>query len=293
MIAVAAAVLSGCATAEPPAEPAREAPPSTTSAGPAAAADFRLLEREFGARLGVYAVDTGTGRELAYRADDRFGFASTFKALAAGAILRRTTIDGLAKRLTYGRADLVTYSPVTEQHVATGMTLREVLDAAVRYSDNTAANLLFRELGGPSGLAEALRDIGDTTTHVDRIEPDLSDTAPGDIRDTSTPRAMATSLRAFTVGDALPEDERALLTELLRTNTTGDALIRAGTPKGWLVGDKTGTGTYGTRNDIAVIWPPDRAPIVLAVMSDRMAEDAEHDDELIARAAAAALDAYR
>jgi beta-lactamase class A len=282
--------LTAC-TAETP----TKAPTTTAAAAPAAPAetpDFAPLEHDFDARLGVYAVDTGSGREIAHRADERFGYASTHKAFSAAAVLQRTSLDGLAKHLTYTRADLQPNSPVTEKHVATGLPLRDAIDAALRYSDNTAANLLFRELGGPQGLAAALRAIGDTTTHVDRIEPGLNDLSPGDIRDTSTPRAMAAGLRAFTLGTALPPEKRTVLTDMMRANTTGAALIRAGAPAGWAVADKTGTGSYATRNDIAVVWPPGRAPIVLVVMSSRQAQNADHDDRLIAQAAKLALDTF-
>ena len=255
--------------------------------------DFAPLERDFDARLGVYAVDTGSGREVTHRADERFGYASTHKAFSAGAVLQRTSLPGLDKVLKYTRADLQPNSPVTEKHVTTGISLRDAIDAALRYSDNTAANLLFRELGGPAGLAAALRGIGDTTTHVDRIEPGLNDLAPGDIRDTSTPRAMAGSLRAFTLGTALPPEKRTVLTDMMRANTTGGALIRAGAPAGWAVADKTGTGEYATRNDIAVVWPPGRAPIVLVVMTDKKTADAEPDDRLLAQAAKLVLDGFR
>ncbi|ADJ46889.1 beta-lactamase class A [Amycolatopsis mediterranei U32] len=270
-------------------------PAPASAATPAAAPqpDFAPLERSFDARLGVYALDTGSGREITHRADERFGYASTHKVFSAGAVLRRTSLDGLAKNLTYTRADLQPNSPVTEKHVTTGLSLREAMDATLRYSDNTAANLLFRELGGPAGLAAALREIGDTTTHADRIEPGLNDLAPGDVRDTSTPRAMAGSLRAFALGPALPPEKQTVLTDMMRANTTGAALIRAGAPAGWAVADKTGSGSYATRNDIAVVWPPGRAPIVLIVMSSRQAESADHDDRLIAQAAKLALDAFR
>ncbi|WP_410594908.1 class A beta-lactamase [Amycolatopsis sp. lyj-23] len=283
--------LTAC-TAEPPKPPETRQTPETPPAATAVAQpDFAPLEHDFDARLGVYALDTGSGREIAHRADERFGYASTHKAFSAAAVLQRTSLDGLAKNLTYTRADLQPNSPVTEQHVATGLPLRDAIDAALRYSDNTAANLLFRELGGPAGLAEALRRVGDTTTHVDRVEPGLNDLAPGDVRDTSTPRAMAATLRAFTLGTALPPDKRAVLTDLMRANTTGAALIRAGAPAGWAVADKTGTGSYATRNDIAVVWPPGRAPIVVIVMSSRPGQDAEHDDRLIAQAAKLVFDA--
>ncbi|MGW3965184.1 class A beta-lactamase [Amycolatopsis sp. NPDC005003] len=285
--------LAAC-TAEAP-RPTPPAPVSTTASAPAAAPqpDFAPLEREFDARLGLYAVDTGSGREIAHRADERFGYASAHKAFSAAAVLQRTSVEDLAKVLTYRRADLQENSPVTEKHVDTGIPLRDAIDAALRYSDNTAANLLFQQLGGPPGLAAALRAVGDTTTHVDRTEPALNDLAPGDIRDTSTPRAMAGTLRTFALGDALPPEKRTIYTDMMRANKTGATVIRAGTPAGWAVADKTGTGEYATRNDIAVVWPPGRAPIVLAVMSSRQAEDAEHDDRLIAQAAKLVFDALK
>jgi beta-lactamase class A len=284
--------LTACA-AETPA-PAAPTPTTTASSAPAQPQpDFAPLERDFDARLGVYAIDTGSGREVTHRADERFGYASTHKAFSAGAVLQRTSLPGLDKVLKYTRADLQPNSPVTGKHVTTGISLRDAIDAALRYSDNTAANLLFRELGGPAGLAAALRGIGDTTTHVDRIEPGLNDLAPGDIRDTSTPRAMAGSLRAFTLGTALPPEKRTVLTDMMRTNTTGGALIRAGAPAGWAVADKTGTGEYATRNDIAVVWPPGRAPIVLVVMTDKKTAGAEPDDRLLAQAAKLVLDGFR
>jgi len=253
-----------------------------------AQADFEQLERTFGARLGVYAVDTATGREVAFRADERFAYASTHKVFTAGGVLQRTPLADLDRTVTYSQKDLVSNSPVTEKHVATGMPLRAVIDATLRYSDNTGGNLLFRELGGPEGLNAVLRGIGDTTSHADRIEPELNATFPGDKRDTSTPRALAVSLRAFALGNALPEDKRQVLVDIMRANTTGDENIRAGVP-GWPVADKTGTAEYGTRNDIGVVWPPNRAPIVISVLTDRAAKDAKIDNALLAQATAAAV----
>jgi beta-lactamase class A len=171
------------------------------------------------------------------------------------------------------------------------MTVRALCDAAIRYSDNTAGNLLFRQLGGPSGLSAGLKRIGDDTTHADRIEPDLNAAVPGDVRDTSTPQALSADLRKFAVGNALPKADRALLNDWLQRNTTGAALIRAGVPAGGKVGDKTGAGDYGTRNDIAVVRAPHRAPIVLAILSSRTAQNATYDNALIAEATKAVMSA--
>lgn len=230
-------------------------------------------------------MDTGSGRTVEYRADERFAYASTFKALAAGAVLAQTSTAELDTLVHYTRDELVTYSPVTEQHVGDGLSLRDLAEAAVTVSDNTAANLSLEELGGPQGFEQALRGVGDEVTDPDRVETALNEAVPGDVRDTSTPRALAESLRAYAVDDALDEQDRMVLNGWLRANTTGDEAIRAGVPSGWDVGDKTGSGSYGTRNDIAVVWPPGSSPIVLAVLSSRDDEDADSDPALLAGAA--------
>lgn len=246
---------------------------------------FAQLEKKFDARLGVYAIDTGTNKTITYRPDERFAYASTYKALAAGAVLQQYSMAQLDEVIHYSKDNLVSYSPITEQHIDTGMSLKEICEAAIRYSDNTAGNLLFHKLGGPSGFEESLRQIGDHVTIANRFETELNEAIPGDLRDTSTPRALATSLKAFTLSDLLPAKKRVILTDWMKGNTTGDKLIRAGAPKGWEVGDKSGAGSYGTRNDIAIVWPPNREPIIIAILSSRDTKDATYNDELIARAA--------
>lgn len=280
--------VSGAGTGAP-AGAARSA--SATAATKPTAGEFRALEREFDARLGVHALDTGTGRSVGYRADDRFAYASTFKALAAGAVLREFGTDGIDKVVKFSRDDLVENSPVSENFVETGMSLRGLCAATLWYSDNTAVNLLLHELGGPDGLERVLEDLGDDVTEMDRYETDMSEGKPGDIRDTSTPRAMAGSLRAFLLGDALERDERELLRRWMTTNVTGGTLIKAGVPDGWEVADKSGTAGYGGRNNIAVLWPDDGGnPIVMAVLSTRGKQDAERHDALIAKAATVAIE---
>ncbi|MFJ3583025.1 class A beta-lactamase [Streptomyces sp. NPDC090127] len=291
LTALALLPLAGCAgsPAPPPADAApasRETSVSPTHTPSDVRARFRELERSYGARLGVYAIDTGSGREVAYNDGARFPYASTFKALAAGAVLRNRTPREMDRVITYAKSDLVPHSPVTERHTETGMTLKELCDAAVRYSDNTAANLILDELGGPRALDAVLEELGDDVTRMERREPDLNEWTPGAVRDTSTPRALARDLRAFVVEDVLAQPARDQLTRWLRTNTTGAELVRAGVPAGWVVGDKTGAGsTYGSRNDIAVLWPPGRAPIVVAVLSNRHRADDSYDNKLIADAA--------
>uniref|UniRef100_UPI000365C22F class A beta-lactamase n=1 Tax=Nocardiopsis halotolerans TaxID=124252 RepID=UPI000365C22F len=270
LVSIALTPLTGCSSPADPTGPAAP-PPSAEAAGTTRPAEpaapvrmdsaFARLEGEFGVRLGVYALDTGTGQAVEFQSDERFAYCSTFKALAFGAVLDRTPIDELDRTVTFSEADLVFHSPVTREHVATGMTLREIGDAALRHSDNTASNLLLQELGGPEELERALRGIGDEVTRVDRVAPEMAEAVPGDVRDTSTPRAMATSLREFALGDVLSEDKRDILTGMMRANTTGDDLIRAGVPEDWTVGDKTGACGYGTRHDIGVLWPPEGAPV--------------------------------
>ncbi len=254
---------------------------------------FTQLENEFDARIGVYAIDTGSNQTIEYRSEERFAFASTYKALAAAILLQQNSLEELKEVITYTEEDLVTYSPITEKHVDTGMTLLELSEAAVRFSDNTAGNLLLEALGGPKGFEQALREIGDNVTKADRFEPDLNYFTPGDTRDTSTPRALATSLQAFAVSDLLSNDKHELFTDWLKGNATGDTLIRAGAPEGWEVGDKSGAGGYGTRNDVAIVWPPNREPIVIVILSRHNTEDAEYDDTLISQAAKVALNALK
>ncbi|WP_416335439.1 class A beta-lactamase Bla1 [Bacillus mobilis] len=255
--------------------------------------DFSQLEKKFDARLGVYAIDTGTNQTISYRSNERFAFASTYKALAAGVLLQKNSTEKLNEVVTYTKEDLVDYSPVTEKHVDTGMTLGEIAEAAVRYSDNTAGNILFHKIGGPKGYEKALRQIGDRVTKSDRLETELNEAIPGDKRDTSTAKAIATNLKDFTVGNALPDQKRNILTDWMRGNATGDKLIRAGVPKDWIVGDKSGAGSYGTRNDIAIVWPPNRAPIIIAILSSKDEKEATYDNQLIAEAAEVVINALR
>ncbi|RQQ42082.1 PEN family class A beta-lactamase, Bcc-type [Burkholderia stagnalis] len=241
----------------------------------ASATSFDALERAAGGRLGVCAIDTATGRRVQHRADERFPFCSTFKAMLIAAVLAQSVARPalLAQRVTYRQADLVRYSPVTEQHVGAGMTVGELCEATAQYSDNSAANLLMKVLGGPSAVTAFARTIGDDTFRLDRWETELNTALPGDTRDTTTPAAMAASLRVLALGDALPAPQRAQFAAWLRGNKTGDKRIRAGVPAGWQVGDKTGTGDYGTTNDVGVLWSPAGGPVALAVYYTQAKDD--------------------
>ncbi|SDP40578.1 beta-lactamase class A [Streptomyces sp. cf386] len=264
--------------------PARPSASPSPSATPLKLPSLRALERKHDARLGVYALHTGTGTTVAHRADERFAFCSTFKTAAVAAVLDRNPLSHLDKRVTYGWNDINSISPVTRKNVTQGMTIRQLCDAAVRHSDGTAANLLLRDLGGPQRLTAYLRELGDTVSRLDHYEPELHRARPGDPNDTTTPRAIAADYRTIILGEALATDKRALLTDLLVRNTTGGNRIRAGLPKGWRVADKTGTGTYGRANDIAVVWPSGSEPLVLAIMSERAEREARPSESLIAEA---------
>lgn len=254
---------------------------------------FAQIEDEFDAQLGVYAINTETNETIEYQPNERFAYASTFKALAAAILLKQNNLEDLEKVITYNEDDLVSHSPVTEKHVDSGMTLLEISEAAIRKSDNTAANFLLEAIGGPDNFEKALRDIGDDVTQSERYETELNEFSPENKRDTSTPKTMATNLKKVILSDYLPDNKRKLLSDWMTGNEAGDSLIRAGAPSEWTVLDKSGAGNYGTRNDIAVVKPPSKEPIVIAIMSRHDTEDAEYEDTLIAKAAEITLNALQ
>ena len=234
------------------------------------AADFQAklaqLEQRHGGRLGVAILDTSKAKPLAYRGDERFPLCSTFKCLAGAFVLARVDRkeERLDRRVFYAKKDLVTYSPTTEKHAdADGMTIAEICEAAITLSDNTAGNLMLASFGGPEGLTKYLRSMGDNVSRLDRWETELNEAAPGDPRDTTSPLAMLETLRKLLVGDALSASSREQLIAWMADCKTGDKRLRAGVPPGWRVGDKTGTGEHNATNDVAIIWPPNRAPVLV------------------------------
>jgi len=235
---------------------------------PSPLARLAALEARIGGRLGVAVLDTGSGRRLDYRSAERFPLCSTFKVLLAGAVLARVDSgrESLDRSIPYSQADLIDHSPVTSAHVAEGnLSVETLCAAAVRDSDNAAANLLLTTLGGPRAVTAFARAVGDGVTRLDRNEPSLNEAAPGDPRDTTTPVAMVGALKALLLGPTLSATSRGKLEGWMVACTTGRAKLRAGLPADWIVGDKTGSGQRGTMNDIAILRPPRRAPILLAV----------------------------
>jgi beta-lactamase class A len=223
------------------------------------------LEKQVGGRIGVVAVETGTEQRLAHRDRERFAMCSTFKLLLAAHVLHRVDVgqERLERLVRYGSADLLSYAPVTAKHLP-GMTVGDLCAAALQTSDNTAANLLLRSQGGPQGLTEYARSLGDKTTHLDRTEPALNTPVPGKDLDSTTPAAMAETLRRLLLGTALSPASREQLARWLRGNQTGGARLKAGLPATWSVADKTGTGDNGAVSDIGILYPPTGSPIVIA-----------------------------
>lgn len=246
-------------------------------------ARLRALEEAHGARLGVFAYNVRTRRSVRHRAAERFPVCSLFKVLAVAAVLRDLDRNGevLARRIHFTADDLVENSPETELHVADGMTVAELCDAAIRRSDNTAANLLLRELGGPAAVTRFARSIGDRFTRLDRWEPELNSAEPWRVTDTTTPYAIGRSYARLVLGDELAAHDRRRLTDWMLANRTSDNRFRAGLPPAWTLADKTGGGWYGANNDAGIAWTPDGTPVVLVVQVTMPEREAAYDHALI------------
>jgi beta-lactamase class A len=266
---------------------------NTASAENDAAGRVAEIEARLGGRIGVTALDTRNSKRFDYRAEERFPMCSTFKFLAAAAVLKRVDEkqEKLERFVPYGAQEILEYAPVTREHLKDGgMILAGLCAAAIEQSDNTAGNLLLDAIGGPAGLTNFVRSLGDQITRLDRKEPDLNSAIPGDERDTTTPAAMCLDMQRLLVASHLSESSRRQLEDWLLHNETGGQMIRAGVPKTWKVGDKTGRGTNGATNDIAIIRPPDRAPILLAIFSVGSTATANDRDAAIAGTAKIVLE---
>jgi beta-lactamase class A len=253
---------------------------------------LRELESSYQGRIGAFAIDTGTGRSISYRGGERFPSRSTFKAILCGAVLAkaRTTDPGLLHRtLRWTAQEVVADSPITKlpENIKAGLTVERLCHAAITVSDNTAGNVLLKQIGGPAGLTRYYRSLGDPVGRLDRWEPELNDWKPGEKRDTIKPVFMARSLQKLTVGHTLHPKDRQQLNDWLRASITGTERIRKGLPSTWIVGDKTGgaAGAYAPGSDIAVAWPPTGAPLVIAVYTNRDDPAAAMDNSVIAKTA--------
>jgi len=261
---------------------------------PDTASEIAGVERTLGARIGLHGQTLSGRRHIGHRAGERFAMCSTFKLLLAAAVLRRVDRgeEHLSRAVPYGAADLLSYAPITRAHVGEGaMTVEALCAAAVTLSDNTAANLLLAQIGGPSQVTAFARSLGDLVTRLDRIEPALNVVPPGDVRDTTSPIAFAGDVRRLVFGDALSEASRTRLTGWLVDCKTGLARIRAGLPAGARAGDKTGSWDAPgvvTANDVAVSWPEQGEPLLLAIYVERSRAGAEATDHAIAKLASIA-----
>jgi beta-lactamase class A len=247
------------------------------------------LERSSGGRLGFALLDTESGMRVQHRGDERFPMCSTFKLLLVSAVLARCERgeDSLTRRIPISKDDLVPWAPFSETRVGADASVEELCAAAMTRSDNVAANLLLPLVGGPPGIGAFARTLGDSHTRLDRTETELNSAIAGDPRDTTTPLAMLGSLQALLLGEGLPNAARARIEGWLRGNQTGDARLRAGLPKDWQAGDKTGSGANGTTNDIAILWPPGRKPLLVAAYLTGSKLDSESRDALLANLARA------
>jgi beta-lactamase class A len=254
-------------------------------ATPGLTAAVAAIEARTGGRLGVAVGDTGSGKRILHRAQERFPMCSTFKFLLAAAVLSRVDAgkERLDRFVTYRPTDLVFHAPVTGAHLRDGgMVVSALCQAAIQFSDNTAANLLLATLGGPKGWTAFARSLSDATSRLDRIEPALNSALPGDPRDTTTPAAMLADMGKILLGNVLKHESHQRLQDWMIANTTGAHRLRAGLPASWRAGDKTGTGANGASNDIAILWPPGRAPILACVYFVASKETDEARDEAIA-----------
>lgn len=267
--------------------------PSADAAQLEVTADLTSIEDEYDARVGVHAMDTGEGSFVEHRSDERFGFASTIKSLAVAELLDTTSAEQLDEQVTWTEDDVedAGYAPVTKKHLGDGLPLEKVAEAAIRVSDNAAANIVFDHIDGPAGLDSALEDLGDPTTEVIDREPELNVIDHDSTDNTTTPAAFSGDLAALLDSENLSADDRELLIDWMSGNATGDPLIRAGTPEGWKVADKSGHAD-ALRNDVAVVFPPKRDPIVIAIMTEHHDPNSESDAALIEDTARAVLGAF-
>ena len=259
--------------------------------------ELAALEARTGGRLGLHMLDTGTGFEAGWRSQERFAMCSTFKTLLVAHVLHEAQngrLD-LGRKYVYQQSEVVSWSPVSEKYAGAdaGMTLQQLCEAAVVVSDNTAANLLLTASGGPAGLTSWMRELGDSLTRLDRNEPDLNTAIAGDERDTTTPAAMSRTMQKLLLGNVLTDAGRAVLQQWLLASRTGDKRLRAGMPKDWKIGGKTGSGDNGTANDTLLIWPkPDAAPLLVTAFFTRNTLEPAQRDEVLAKAGQIVSDWY-
>ncbi|MCY1037205.1 class A beta-lactamase [Staphylococcus nepalensis] len=261
----------------------------------ASAKTFEQIEQDNDTIVGVYGVNTANGKHIQHRSDERFAFASTYKAIASGILLQNTATSTLNKKIDIKKDDIVANSPVTEKYVGSQMTLKALIQASMLQSDNTANNKIINEIGGIKGFHEELKQLEDNISNPQRLEPELNLYDPTSTADTTTPKAAAMTLKHILTNEDMSKANRNLLKNVMIHNETGDTLIKAGVSKQAVVGDKSGQGlTYGTRNDLAFIYPKNqKEPIVLAIYTKKDGKDAKPNDKVIQMATKTAMEALK
>lgn len=254
---------------------------------------LKTLEKNFDGKIGVYAVDTNNNQIISYRSNERFPVQSTMKLIGVSALLSKNQNQKklLQQKIHYTANDLIEWHPITGKFIGSGMTLEELSEAAISYSDNGAINLIIKKLGGPRYMTDFAHSIGNKTFNVEHYDGELN-SDPKKVTDTSTPKDMATSLQKLTLGNILSPDRRAQLVTWMRNNTTGNKRIRAGVPIGWVIADKTGSGEYGIANDIGILWSPLCKPIVLAIYTIQNKQNTKKRDDIVAATTSIVLDEF-
>src|SRR5262245_21274904 len=253
------------------------------------------LEKSFDGKIGVYAMNTGNNQIIAYRAEERFPVQSTMKLIGVAALLKKSQSNPnlLQEKIRYSKDDLIHWHPITRKYVNSGMTLEALAEAAMSYSDIPAINLIMKTLGGPKVVTDFAHSIGNKSFNVEHYDGNLN-SDPKSIEDTATPKDMAISVQKLTLGNVLTPTQREQLVTWMRNNTTGYKRIRAGVPAGWIVAEKTGSGSgmYAIANDIGILWSPTCKPIVLAIYTVQNKKNAVRRDDMVASATSIVLDEF-
>lgn len=240
------------------------------------------LELKLDTKIGVYALNTANNKAISYRANVHFPVQSTFKVIAVAALLKQSEQKQglLSKEILIKREDLLSWAPICKKHLGQTMTLEQLAEAAIRYSDNTATNIIINELGGLKAITEFAQSISNHSFKLSHYEEKLNSNPAAEI-DSSTPKDMAISLKKLLTEEILSSENRSKLFLWLKNNTTGDNKIRAGVPANWLVADKTGSGSYGVNNDLGMVWSKNHKAIILSIYTNKKEKAAIKDDKVI------------
>ncbi|HAY2229748.1 TPA: penicillin-hydrolyzing class A beta-lactamase BlaZ [Staphylococcus aureus] len=251
------------------------------------AKELNDLEKKYNAHIGVYALDTKSGKEVKFNSDKRFAYASTSKAINSAILLEQVPYNKLNKKVHINKDDIVAYSPILEKYVGKDITLKALIEASMTYSDNTANNKIIKEIGGIKKVKQRLKELGDKVTNPVRYEIELNYYSPKSKKDTSTPAAFGKTLNKLIANGKLSKGNKKFLLDLMLNNKSGDTLIKDGVPKDYKVADKSGQAiTYASRNDVAFVYPKGQSePIVLVIFTNKDNKSDKPNDKLISETA--------